>query len=414
MHIIGNGLALPTHAQQWWKQTAPMLGHMLQGAGYDVHQQYRILLFFWRYIVIHLGPYPEESQNKTLTPFWQSFMTDDNSPMELSWAWDSINSLPEIRFSIEAIGYEAGKAEDPHNQMETMKLISELKATQPHLVWELFEYFHTAFQPPLGNRNVNQEFPHRSSLGLGIKCSRGSIRVGAYLTPPLSDSAAGWNFTYGVISKFKRDGVLFPTAKQLHNFLTQTERGRELCFVGLGIDCVQTNKSRLKIYLRSQHTSTESMREVLTLNGTMPEPWTDSVLQKLYTLLDMVAPGYKEIQLCNAQTAGVLYNFDIHSGRKEPYPRIYIPVKHYGINDLSIAQGLERFQTMEGRIEEERSSPYLEMLRQVYPKRKLEDNKGLQTFIAISPKGGSLAIAAYVSPHAYTRPGAGLQPNGSI
>ncbi|CAI6236748.1 unnamed protein product [Periconia digitata] len=408
--VIRNGLALPQHAQKWWDKTAPKLGHMLQGAGYDAHEQYKILLFFWRYIVIHFGPYPEESQKDSSLPFWKSFMTDDNSPMELSWAWDSINSLPEIRFSIEAIGFKAGTAEDPSNQLETLKLMSELKVTQPQFVWELFEYFHNAFQPSSAGPNSNQEFPHRSSLGLGFKCSRVSMRIGAYLTPPVLDPTASWNYTYDVISKFRKDETSFPTARQLHDFLTQTETGKELRFVGLGIDCVKINKSRLKIYVRSRETSVESMRNILTMNGTMPEPWTDSILKKLYTLLDMVAPGYKDSQVNTAQTAGMLYNFDIHSGRKEPYSRIYIPVKHYGIDDLSIAQGLERFQKIQGRTDEDQSRSYLEMLRQVYNKRKLEDGKGLQTFIAISPKDGSLAIAAYVSPHAYTERGPGEWP----
>lgn len=327
-------------------------------------------------------------------------MTDDYSPMELSLAWDSANSRPKVRFSIEAIGPAAGTADDPFNQSETMKVIANLRATQPHLEWELFEHFHSAFS---GDDNVDGDFPHRSSLGLGFDFSGGRINVGAYLTPPVKipDPSAGWRFTYDMISRFKKEEVDFHSAHQLHDFLTRTETGRELCFVGLGIDCVETSKSRLKIYLRSRNTSRESIERVLTMDGAIAQPWTKPMLQKLYTLLDMIAPAWKGAQPLASLTSGMLYNFDIHGRLAEPYPRIYIPVKHYGTDDLTVAEKLEEFLAMEGRTWGK--GEYVSMLRQVCTHRRLEDDKGLQTFVAISPKGGNMAVAAYISPHVYTR-----------
>lgn len=396
----GLGFELPD-SQKWWDSTAPVLESMLQDADYDTQHQYKILLFFYRFIVPHLGPFPE-LKNEASTSFWKSFMTEDHSPMEMSWAWESINGNPKVRFSIEAIGREAGSTSDPFNQKETMKLIARLKATQPQLKLELFEYFHAAFQVGTVNKASIEGYPNRSSLGLGFDFSGGRINTGAYLTPPasISEPAAGWNFAYETISAYNKDGVSFPSAGKLHHFLTDTDTGRELCFVGLGIDCVDAKKSRLKIYLRSQRTSRENIKMVLTMCGETTDSWTDVMLEKLYTLIDMVAPGYKVDEDVNSPTSGILYNFDIH-GSMEPYSRIYIPVKHYGEDDLTIAENLERFQAQErGTIE---TGEYIGMLRKVCSHRKLNDDKGLQTFIAISPKGGKLAMAAYLSPQVYDK-----------
>jgi hypothetical protein len=62
---------------------------------------------------------------------------------------------------------------------------------------------------------------------------------------------------------------------------------------------------------------------------------------------------------------------------------------------------LVAFQKMEGR--KFNNGAYIDMLRRICTYRRLDEDKGLQTYIAISPKGDSMAITAYVTPQVYTR-----------
>lgn len=42
----------------------------------------------------------------------------------------------------------------------------------------------------------------------------------------------------------------------------------------------------------------------------------------------------------NHRTSGVLYYFEFLPQQLLPQPKVYIPVEHYGKNDLEIAKGL--------------------------------------------------------------------------
>ena len=57
-------------------------------------------------------------------------MTDDFSPLEYSWIWDA-KGHPKIRYSIEAIGPDAGTAIDPFNRVQTMRLVNQLCVALP-------------------------------------------------------------------------------------------------------------------------------------------------------------------------------------------------------------------------------------------------------------------------------------------
>lgn len=84
-------------AAYWWRATGAPLAVMMEHANYDAHAQYTGLLFYLRHIVNRLGPQPT---TEGLPRSWRSFMTDDFSPIEYSWTWDS---SPKVRYAIEAI-----------------------------------------------------------------------------------------------------------------------------------------------------------------------------------------------------------------------------------------------------------------------------------------------------------------------
>lgn len=72
-------------------------------------------------------------------------MTDDFSPIEYSWSWDTLKASPRVRFSVEAIGEDAGTVFDPFNQKMTDELIHQVGSTVTKVDWHLFNYFRSMF-----------------------------------------------------------------------------------------------------------------------------------------------------------------------------------------------------------------------------------------------------------------------------
>lgn len=96
------------HHRFWWsKNTGHILAVLLNKAGYSPKLQYRDLKFFAEVIAPHLGASLEESGEKRSQ--WHSFMTDDGTPVELSWDWGTADGPPMIRYSIEPVGLHAGQ-----------------------------------------------------------------------------------------------------------------------------------------------------------------------------------------------------------------------------------------------------------------------------------------------------------------
>ena len=103
------------HHRFWWsRHIGKALAVLLHNARYPSDIQYRDLKFFAQVVASHLDVFHEISVEGGTSP-WSSFMTDDGTPLELSWDWDTKDSLPTIRNSIEPIGLHAGTSLDPHN-----------------------------------------------------------------------------------------------------------------------------------------------------------------------------------------------------------------------------------------------------------------------------------------------------------
>jgi hypothetical protein len=127
----------------WWHTTGVPFAKMLHRASYPLEKQYSYLIFYYLFIVPEFGPAPTlpimprdlacpanslhsvhvELQNgatstlspcssptftsvsKTLpelVPYFPSYMTDDHSPLELSWLFDSKGGAV-VRFSIDPV-----------------------------------------------------------------------------------------------------------------------------------------------------------------------------------------------------------------------------------------------------------------------------------------------------------------------
>ena len=380
---------------------------MLSQARYDTHAQYRSLLFHQQMVVPSLGPRPSTQG----TPHkWKSFMTDDFSPLEYSWSWDACGHH-KIRYSIEAIGPEAGTIVDPFNRVQTMKLVNQLCGALPETDWQLFHHFARTFHEdgdvkPIdvgyGNKHSSQ-----SSIFLAFELDRSNVAVKAYFIPV--KSAQTGEPPLAVVTQ-ALEGLSYPggsiTAhKVLHHFMLHHHLGTSLQIVGLSVDCVDPRKSRLKYYVRSPHTSFSSVYTILTLdnrvNGVKAHNGLET-MRRLWQLVFGLRDGFsldENLASKEHETAGVLYNFDIRPGVSSPEPKVYLPVRHYGRSDQHIAEGLTEF--LRERDGQYSVDNYLTMLKNLCTHRALDSGCGLQTYISCSVKEGQLSLASYFGPEIY-------------
>ena len=120
----------------------------------------------------------------------------------------------------------------------------------------------------------------------------------------------------------------------------------------LAVDCVLPTKARLKICVRSPHTSFRSVENIITLGDQNHRLQMAKSLEELHKLWDLVTrdgrtrSASEDLKCVWHRTAGILYNFEIQHGKRELVPKVYIPVRHYGKNDLAVMQGLQSWLQM--------------------------------------------------------------------
>ncbi|EFR01082.1 hypothetical protein MGYG_04085 [Nannizzia gypsea CBS 118893] len=408
----------------WWLKTGPQLAALLLQSGYSIHQQYEALLFHYHVVVPCLGRRPiSVVPSMGPTPEWKSFMTDDFSPIEYSWKWDTgdESSGPVIRYGIEAIGPYAGTALDPLNQTLTKELLYQLSQAIPGIDTTWFHHFATVLygseQPeltPERHETLDIQAPPRSSMFLAFELLKGQLAVKAYFIPPnptkMSEAKAD---VLGRLSRVTQSLSVPATAQgeasqwvaldEMVSFMDTSEHGKNLIPFMIGIDCVRDSKSRLKVYVRSSDTSFDSVVQVLTMGGRrqgVDKSITD--LKELWRLTLGLPADFstsENLSPLEHATGGMCYFFDIQPGIALPDIKMYIPVRHYGQSDLEIAYGLRKFLQTRGRgayVE-----GYLKSLEEFAPFDRLQTSCGIQTYISCAFQKKGLSITSYLSPNIY-------------
>ena len=349
-----------THAKQqnsafyfWWSTAAYLLAVLLDQAGYSNESQYRNPLFFANFIVPELGLPP--SSSPTPSSNWRSFMIDDGTPVEFSWDWgwrgEGQSSI--VRFSIEPIGREAGSQTDPLNAYAGISLISRLAQSLPDITLEWFNHFSDRFLTFKCHKNSDSSTTiregHQSQLFVAFDLHAECILVKVYFFPAFKSVQLGISKLDVVAQSIDhlnaRKGLQLGAFDLLKHYIKHSPH-RKLDVEMLAFDCIPPTRSRLKIYVRSPHTSFDFVQDVMTLGDKRRQVQMSSSLEKLHELWDLVTgdgrpkSASEELKQIAHRTAGILYNFEIKHGKREPVPKVYIPVRHYGKNDLSVLRGL--------------------------------------------------------------------------
>ena len=348
--------------QFWWSKVASSSAVLLSQAGYSSESQYRNLLFFASFIVPELGmPHFSNTQSATGSPRWKSFMTDDGTPIEFSWDWGCIDKVQSstIRFSIEPISPEAGSQADPLNANAGLFLMHRLQQMLPEIDLDYFDhfcnYFSTFDQAEVEPASAANRERHQSQFFTAFDLHGDSITAKAYFIPTRKSVQSGLSklelVSRSLFALDAKAGIDLGAFCLLRDYINNSPH-LEIDVEIFAIDCVLPAKARLKIYVRSPHTSFRSVEDIMTLGDENRRLQVAKSLEELHELWDLVTgdggpkPASEDLEHVSHRTAGILYNFEVQDGKREPVPKIYIPVRHYGKNDLAVVQGLRSWLQM--------------------------------------------------------------------
>ncbi|KAI7783717.1 hypothetical protein LA080_011426 [Diaporthe eres] len=369
------------HHRFWWRHHAGRgLAILLQHAGYPRDLQYRDLKFFADVVAPYLGVSEEETGKDTLR--WPSFMTDDGTPLELSWDWGTTDQPPMIRYSIEP-------------------LVQSLP--DMHLEW--FNHFQDFFNPS------NQDIPgpidaedHSTSIFYAFDLSALGITVKTYFFPKFRANLSGLS-NLDVLSQAIQSAPYVTRhnleAWDIFQDFCSEERNMGLEHEMLAIDHIDPLKSRIKIYFRSRETSFRSVIDVMTLGGRLKNQTLYQGLKNLERLWNSVfdtAPN-QSLPPTNHRTAGLLYNIEFKLGDAFPVAKIYLPVRHYSSSDDAIIRGLDDYFKYHNRGKY--MPQYFEAMRALFNPQVLKTQAGAQTYVgcAVRPDG-KLRVVSYIKPRA--------------
>ena len=334
-----------------------MLSSMLKMANYSEKSQTIHRGFFSRRVARSLGPHPASS---TQQASWKSFMTDDNTPIELSWSWSAKRATPSVRYSVEPIGLSAGSPADPFNSRTSVELLGQTLPLAPSLDLSWYRYFMKALVVADGESDtVTAAAADMSQTFMAFDLLDDSMVVKYYFLPAqkaLSLSKSKLELVEDAISGLAASEN--PFAESL-SVVTDYIRSKdefdrpELEIVA--IDCVEPSQSRFKIYVRSKQTTFNSVLDMMTLGSrispisaaarsSLEELWCAVFgLERNDTSLSSPLPEKDH------RTSGLLYYFELKPGSRNVKSKVYLPARHYGQSDGQIARGLSGFLERRGK-----------------------------------------------------------------
>ena len=345
----------------WWHSTGSALATLLEKAGGRLESNVRSLLFYYLNIIPYLGEAPKDilpDGGKSTTPIWKSFMTDDHTPVELSWSWGDGCEAPVIRFSFEPIGPQAGTNADPLNAHAAFDFMNELRQILPYLDLKWFDHFSDTLLSFSDISMTSEERPggNKSRVFLAFDLLETRVTPKAYFFPGFKAVDMGRD-TMDVISDAIKSlpnnhtaSAAFPGFPTLYNFVKNAQVEVDM----LAIDCVEPAAARLKFYVRNRSTSWQSVQHMVTLGGANNGLYISKGLEELELLwmilfrLDDELPADEELAYKDHRTAGILYNFELRPGSSTIVPKVYIPVRHYMKSDSRIMQRLKIYLKIRG------------------------------------------------------------------
>ncbi|KAK2599078.1 hypothetical protein QQS21_005419 [Conoideocrella luteorostrata] len=379
----------------WWKLTGWQLAVMLDETGYSLAEQYEALLFHYHWTVPYFGSGPGLNGPAV----WTSLLGPDGSPDEYSWKWnEKPESHPTIRYSIEPISQASGTSLDPLNQLAAGEIIHRLANQVPggNLQWT--EHFLATL------------FDHDKSKYVQEAADGAHYTTTSMLAVEFNPSSPVSFKSYFIPRKLGQGKSLIPLPlwKDSLSQLQSDNPARDVVY-----DFIETSSQGPKLV-----PIFASAYEIMTLGGRVP--MSDSQKEQLRTLIHAVVDTPRDfpegenvprtrnynpaaqdnfVEIPELLT-GYIYYFDMAPTSKTPDVKLYIPTRHIGPDDLTIALNLVLWMKKNGRGGYEER--YMNMLKGLAEHRRLDSGKGLQTYIGIMlRKNGALDVTSYLGAEAF-------------
>ncbi|KAJ6180053.1 hypothetical protein N7519_010514 [Penicillium mononematosum] len=401
----------------WWNLTGYHLAVMIDAAGYSIEKQYEVLLFHYHWIVPRLGPAPKPDG----TPAFKSLVAYDGSPLEYSWKWNTTVGEPDIRYSWEAIGKDSGTASDPLNHDPTLDYMDKVTQVLPATDYTWYRHFLAeiynpdrgfyakeleAGEPPATTLMHAVEYNKKADFGLKSYFLARKLFMGGD-----SNTLQEWDDAIVKLSP----GEGHPGRDALMHFLATSPEGKLMKPNVMGMDNIDSSKSRLKMYFTSAHTSFKSVREIMTMGGVcdIAEESLQDLRSMILAVLGLPAdfPEEQEISVqattggniwkdFEALCEGFIYFFDIAPMNGKPEVKFYLTTRKYGADDLTIARNLVAWMHAHGRGTY--CDAYLGMLEKLSEHRGLANGKGMHAYISYQcSQKGEPDVKSYISPELY-------------
>ncbi|KAF7888930.1 hypothetical protein EAF00_009230 [Botryotinia globosa] len=316
-----------------------------------------------------------------------------------------------VRFSIEAINKQSGTITDPWNQKATIDLVNRLEVDVPEIHVEWFRHLLKDFTPSkdvLSEDFIPRFDPQqpRSSLFMAFEMRDKMPVVKLYMmlfAKAMKTSQTESAIILESLASFAQE-LKWSSLQSLVRALDLKGKSLGLDPFMIAFDCVSPQKSRMKIYARCPDIRLASVMEIM------------SIFADKYK----IAKGLEEFRMlwnlvfnCGDQgqaghlpykshiTSGILYYFEVRPGGSKVTTKVYLPVKHYAKDDLSVAKGLQSFFNKRGGLQDQSAKDFIGVLDRMCTYRRLEAATGLQTYISCKIENDSLEITSYLSPEIY-------------
>ena len=333
---------------QYWRTTAGYsLATFLYCAGYSREAQERHVAFFNDVVAPVLG---QKSHTGSSSGQWPSFMTDDGTPLEISWDWGFDRQQATIRYSIEPTGYETGSSLDPLNKYASGRFLQNMRDLLPEADWQWSEHFQREFCVFNESLEYGNE-THKSRFFAAYDLEESGNTMKAYFFPAFKANEINQSKIDVLSSAITRLSGYTPSNFSafvlLRDFITGPSVNASIEVEILAVDCVKPQHGRLKIYVRSRQKSLESVKRIVTLGGTLVSPEMNKSLDELESfwnaLFDSTYSDPVWTSYDNHRTGGILYNFEVRVGSPLPVPKVYIPVRHYARSDEHVMKVLGKY-----------------------------------------------------------------------
>jgi DMATS type aromatic prenyltransferase len=312
---------------------------------------------------------------------------------------------------------------DPLNQRASRELLFRLKKILPgmdntwanHFLATLFDHDNSVFtREAAGGGHLG------TSVQLAVEFHETATAIKSYFFPRKYGQAGlmpleQWQTCVDAL-RLEPDADAAVSAAVFATPARTAVDGKHLTPISLAVDNVAPQQSRLKWYFHTTETSFVSVRQIMTLGGAIASPEMDAQLDQLASLVKVVngvpddfpedaeVPAGSELETSgdfgelSKVLRGYLYYFDIAPGKPVPEIKLFVPTRYYGRDDLALGHALTRWMEANGRGSYCQS--YLAMLESLAGHRRLDEGKGLQTYVSCLFKK-ELDITTYLGAEAF-------------